>query len=193
MHIIKVMFSDNMLLPFCMALSVCSAYLLILIFKNKSCTLKEILFRKQVLRLITLFVSVMYFLILIETTLINRIGLSYKPFDHLFSDWSVFETEFTWFVNFNPISNVLMFIPFSFIIYLIKRFFFANVYDNKKLLYLSVFLSFLCSLSIEVTQIITKLGAFQLSDLVYNTLGGLIGALIFIAARKIINKKRTRD
>lgn len=40
-------------------------------------------------------------------------------------------------------------------------------------------ISFLFSLGIEFTQLFLKLGSFQLSDLVYNTLGGLIGGLIY--------------
>ncbi|HFD3535039.1 TPA: VanZ family protein, partial [Enterococcus faecium] len=38
---------------------------------------------------------------------------------------------------------------------------------------------FLFSLSIEFTQLFFRLGTFQLSDLFYNTLGGLIGALLY--------------
>jgi glycopeptide antibiotics resistance protein len=37
-------------------------------------------------------------------------------------------------------------------------------------------------------QLIFKLGTFQISDLVYNTLGGLIGALLTLKIIKIVKK-----
>mgnify|MGYP002853305310 CR=1 FL=1 len=41
-----------------------------------------------------------------------------------------------------------------------------------------VFLGFLTSLMIEISQLITKTGTFEVDDLIYNTLGCAIGYLI---------------
>lgn len=55
--------------------------------------------------------------------------------------------------------------------------------------------AFLCSLGIEVTQLITKIGCFELDDLFNNTLGAVLGfAAQFILRRHIQNvRKRTME
>ena len=50
--------------------------------------------------------------------------------------------------------------------------------------------SFLFSISIEFLQLFLRLGTFQLSDIVYNTLGGLLGGLIYFIAYKIKHRKK---
>lgn len=46
-------------------------------------------------------------------------------------------------------------------------------------LWQSVKITFLFSVCIEFLQLFLRLGTFQLSDIVYNTLGGLIGGLVY--------------
>ena len=44
---------------------------------------------------------------------------------------------------------------------------------------------FLFSLTIETLQLMLRLGTFQLSDICYNTLGGMIGGVMFWIIRLI--------
>ncbi len=48
-----------------------------------------------------------------------------------------------------------------------------------------VFLFFLISLLIEALQFILKVGAFDITDIITNTLGGIIGLMIFKAIEKV--------
>lgn len=48
-----------------------------------------------------------------------------------------------------------------------------------KCIFQSIKISFLFSLAIEFSQLFLRLGTFQLSDLFYNTLGGLLGGLVY--------------
>ena len=58
---------------------------------------------------------------------------------------------------------------------------------------LKALLSSLCfSAFIEITQLIFSKGTFQFSDIVYNTLGGVLGAVIFVIIKLIISKKRSK-
>ena len=58
---------------------------------------------------------------------------------------------------------------------------------------LRTLLSSLCfSAFIELNQLIFSKGTFQFSDIVYNTLGGVLGAVIFIIINLIIEKKRSK-
>lgn len=86
----------------------------------------------------------------------------------------------------NLIGNVFIFIPFGFFeaIASRKRSFFGIVGDG-------LFLSML----VEVFQLVTKVGRFDVDDLILNTAGVVIGYLIFLACnamRRMYGTKRQR-
>ena len=80
----------------------------------------------------------------------------------------------------NIFGNIFAFSPFGFILPIINP-------DNRKLLNI-ILLTLFFSLTIEVLQLITKVGIFDVDDLFMNTLGGFIGYLIFKLVL-FINKK----
>ena len=45
------------------------------------------------------------------------------------------------------------------------------------------------SFMIEFTQLLFHLGTFQISDLCYNTLGGVVGGMIYFVSYKFKNEK----
>ena len=45
-------------------------------------------------------------------------------------------------------------------------------------------LSFIFSISIEMLQLLLRLGTFQLSDIFYNTVGGVLGGLMYCVVMK---------
>ncbi len=75
----------------------------------------------------------------------------------------------------DPILNMILFMPFAAIA---QRF---GV--NKKWI---VVYGLFISLVIEVTQFITRLGGFEIDDLIYNTLGAIIGLGISILINRIM-------
>ena len=81
-------------------------------------------------------------------------------------------------LNSENILNVIIFVPLG--IYagiLFRRWLFG-----KKLLFV-----FLFSLLVEGLQYILRLGAFDVTDIMTNTLGGLIGLIIYKAIEKAVN------
>jgi len=56
--------------------------------------------------------------------------------------------------------------------------------DWKKILWQSGKIAFIFSVSIEMLQLLLRLGTFQLSDILYNTVGGLLGGLMYCAVMK---------
>ena len=54
----------------------------------------------------------------------------------------------------------------------------------KKILWQSGKIAFIFSISIEMLQLLLRLGTFQLSDIFYNTLGGMIGGLMYCVVMK---------
>ncbi len=75
------------------------------------------------------------------------------------------------------VENVLLFIP--------EGFLWAGIFNNKKFLKI-VSVSFLSSLAIETTQLLTGRGYFQLSDLLTNTAGGITGLICYTVISYIL-------
>ena len=59
----------------------------------------------------------------------------------------------------------------------------------KKILRQSGKIAFIFSVSIEMLQLLLRLGTFQLSDIFYNTVGGVLGGLMYYAVMKRCEKK----
>ena len=74
------------------------------------------------------------------------------------------------------ILNAVIFIPLGM---------YAGVLLERWSFVKKVFLFFLISLLIEGLQFILRVGAFDITDIITNTLGGIIGLLIFKAIEKI--------
>ena len=114
-------------------------------------------------------------------TLLNR-NLWMNPLSNVMGGWSLWET-----VNDERqlttecIENVIMMVPFSTMVMWT-----FNVRD--KILWQSGKIAFLFSALIELLQVLLRLGTFQLSDIVYNTVGGIIGGILYYIAIKIRKK-----
>ena len=69
------------------------------------------------------------------------------------------------------VENILLFIPFGILVPLI--------FEKMRKFYKVTILGFSMSLIIEIVQLITKRGHFELDDILLNTLGTIIGYLIY--------------
>ena len=81
------------------------------------------------------------------------------------------------------IENVIMMVPFS----LAVMWTFQGKMGNgwKKILWQSGKIAFIFSVVIEMLQLLLRLGTFQLSDIFYNTVGGVIGGACYWGVMKI--------
>lgn len=86
------------------------------------------------------------------------------------------------------IGNFLMLIPYTFLLFssvgegLCKKLSAREIVE-KALLY-----AFLFSLLIETSQLVFHIGTFQISDLVYNTIGGGIGGFLYFLGSRMGRK-----
>ena len=116
-------------------------------------------------------------------TLLNR-NLWMNPLSNVMGGWSIWET-----VNGEQklttecIENVIMMVPFSAIVVWT----FGEKIGNswKKILWYSGKMAFIFSVSIEMLQLFLRLGTFQLSDIFYNTVGGVIGGVCYLEVIKV--------
>ncbi|WP_418417338.1 VanZ family protein [Blautia sp.] len=101
-----------------------------------------------------------------------------NPIGNVLGNWSFRFSDGT--LSTELIENIFLFIPFSMLIlWAIKDKALKGKSGLIRICYATVKISFLFSFSIELCQIILRVGTFQISDLVTNTLGGLIGGIIY--------------
>ena len=116
-------------------------------------------------------------------TLLNR-NLWLNPLSDVMGGWGIWET-----VNGEQklttecIENIIMMVPFS----SVAMWTFGEKIGNswKKILCNSGKIAFIFSISIEMLQLLLRLGTFQLSDIFYNTVGGALGGLMYYAVMKV--------
>ena len=94
----------------------------------------------------------------------------------------------TYFVI-NLLGNVVVFMPFGFLVPVLYR------EQRKGVVYRGhyfrsglfvTWLGFLFSLAIETIQLLTKVGCFDVDDLFLNTLGVVLGYIIYYVSKKMI-------
>ena len=117
-------------------------------------------------------------------TLLNR-NLWLNPLSNVMGGWGIWET-----VNGEQkmttecIENVIMMPPFTSIV--MWTFQDKVGSDWKKILWQSGEIAFIFSVNIEMLQLLLRLGTFQLSDIFYNTVGGVVGGLVYFGIVKAI-------
>lgn len=115
-------------------------------------------------------------------TMSNRI-LWLNPLSKVMGGWGIWEIENgERKLTTECIENVIMMVPFSAIVMWTFREKIENSW--KKILWQSGKIAFVFSVSIEMLQLLFRLGTFQLSDIFYNTVGGLIGGVCYLGTMK---------
>lgn len=115
-------------------------------------------------------------------TLLNR-NLWMNPLSDVMGGWGIWEiVNGEQKLTTECIENVIMMVPFSAVV----AWTFGERIGNgwKKILWQSGKITFVFSISIEMLQLLLRLGTFQLSDIFYNTVGGVLGGLLYCIAMK---------
>lgn len=138
-----------------------------------------------------LFFFTFFTMVILFSALLSR-TISINPTSNIWGNWGIWSesSDGTKTITAECFKNVIFMIPF---IILLFWTFGERVLKNrsaKVIIWQSVKISFLFSLTIEILQLFLKLGTFQISDLFYNTLGGLIGGLIYLLACNCSEKEK---
>lgn len=127
--------------------------------------------RKNLVQLLYIILLILYLILLLQMTLIGRTHTD--PLSAVFTGWLPFKRyDGTW--NIDAVYNIFLLTPIIFSI--------NGVYPfvlKKNWKYKAAILSFIISFLIEINQLIFLIGTFQISDLVYNTISGIIGGWLF--------------
>lgn len=123
-------------------------------------------------RLILYGISIVYAVVLLGAVFLNRSGLYGKVNLQLFSSYKEAYNTMQMSLFRNIVLNILLFAPLGFLL---------PIYSDKlKKAYKVVGIGLAVTVIIEIIQYITKLGIFEIDDILNNTLGTLIGYSIFM-------------
>lgn len=89
----------------------------------------------------------------------------------------MYREQLGYFATFtNLFGNVLIFVPYGFFLPMASRY---------RSFFGTLFYSFGLSLCVEVFQLVTKVGSFDVDDLLLNTIGGVLGYISFVICNAI--------
>ena len=83
----------------------------------------------------------------------------------------------------NLFGNILIFVPYGF---------FISVASHSRGFLKTVFYSFALCFGVEIFQLFTRVGSFDVDDILLNTLGGVLGDILFMICNRIRRKHDVR-
>lgn len=144
-----------------------------------------------IFKLIFIFSFLSYIETLIEVTLFKYISIT-----DLFSSERWFYIQFINYVPFSDwnidrgglirdvLLNIALFFPFGFLLQMINK--------NNKINLLQIFIPFTTSISIEILQYIFSVGVTDITDVICNTLGAILGAISYLVFNIIFKKNNIK-
>lgn len=121
-----------------------------------------------------LFCFAFFTMLILMRTLLNR-NMWANPVSDVMGGWTL--TDKNGDLTTEPIENVMLMLPYTaLLLWAMKERLLERVTLGRTL-WQGLKYAFLTSVTIEFLQLFLRLGTFQLSDIFYNTLGGLLGGL----------------
>ena len=84
----------------------------------------------------------------------------------------------------NLAGNILIFVPYGF---------FISMASKLRGFFKTLFASMGLSLCVEIVQLFTKVGSFDVDDILLNTIGGVLGYILFAICNQIRRKHHVRN
>lgn len=133
-----------------------------------------------------LFLLVFCSAMILFRTLLNR-ELWLNPLVDVMGGWGIWKIspDGTKELTTDCVENIILMFPFTSVLMWTMKEKLVKVISLRSVAFKSAEIAFCFSLTIEFLQLFLKLGTFQLSDLFYNTLGGLLGGVAYWIAWKI--------
>ena len=135
-----------------------------------------------------IFFLVFYTVMILFRTLLNR-NMWSNPVSNVIGVWGLYNAKGE--LTTECVENLALFIPFTILLLWEAKDRILTKMTIGSVLWNSTKITFLFSFTIEMLQLFLRLGTWQLSDLFYNTLGGVIGGLIYYISYKIKHRGKT--
>lgn len=162
--------------------------LLYMLIKEYNISIKQLLIKwyRNFLNLrkfrITFIIYIYISLILCKTVLYRSIWAN--PLSDVMGGWGLYDADGN--LTTEAIENLMLFIPFAvLLLWAFRKELLGDKPGFKKTLWVATKTVGIFSFAIEFSQLLFHLGTFQISDLVYNTLGGTIGGFAYYIIYKV--------
>ncbi len=83
----------------------------------------------------------------------------------------------------NILGNIVAFVPLGFLVPMASKW-------KRGFLYVAA-MTYLASFAVECLQLISRVGIFDLDDIMLNTLGGMLGYILYVLCRIVIHRRKT--
>lgn len=135
-----------------------------------------------------MFLLVFYTVMILFRTLLSR-TMWQNPIKNVIGVWNLYDADGK--LTTEVPENLALFIPFTILLlWTYRERIIGEPVRFTCVLWQSAKIVFLFSFAIEMLQLFLRLGTWQLSDLFYNTLGGLIGGLVYYFAWNLSARKK---
>lgn len=133
-----------------------------------------------------LFLLAFFSAMILFRTLLNR-NLWLNPLSDIMGGWGIWKisSDANKELTTECFENIILMFPFTSVLMWTMKEKPVKVISLRSIAFKSAEIAFCFSLTIEFLQLFLRLGTFQLSDLFYNTLGGLLGGVVYWIAWKI--------
>ena len=84
----------------------------------------------------------------------------------------------------NLLGNILIFVPYGF---------FVSMAGRTRGFFKTFFYSMFLSLAVETVQLVTRVGSFDVDDILLNTIGGVLGYIAFVLCNGIRRRHNDRN
>lgn len=136
--------------------------------------------------LFILYIGLLFYLLFFSETYGRTMDSGYRynlePFKEIKRFWNNREFLGISTVVTNLAGNIVAFAPFGFFLPILSK--------KGKNLFGCVLISALFSLAVETIQLFTKVGAFDVDDILLNAIGGLVGWLCYFIIWRPLTKKK---
>lgn len=131
------------------------------------------------------FLLVFYTVMILFRTLLNRYMWA-NPVSNVIGTWGLYNEKGE--LTTECLENLALFIPFTILLLWVRRDTILSKVTIGEIVWKTTEITFLFSFAIEMLQLFLRLGTWQLSDIFYNTMGGVIGGLIYYVGYQFINR-----
>lgn len=123
-----------------------------------------------------LFCLAFFVMLMLMRTLLNR-NMWANPLSDIMGGWTLYDEDGE--LTTEAIENVMLMLPYTSLLMWVLKSKVLKKITIRSTMWQGMKFAFLTSITIEFLQLLLRLGTFQLSDIFYNTVGGLFGGMAY--------------